>query len=62
MLISDLCDFSDALIFLKELLLLLICMMEKEIKQWHLKTMPHLSTAFQKLMVYKLTTQKTGTL
>ena len=62
MLISDLCDFSDALIFLKELLLLLICMMEKEIKQWHLKTMHHLSTTFEKLMVYKLTTQKTWTL
>ena len=31
----------------------------KEIKWWHLKTMHHLSTAFQTLMVYKLTTQKT---
>ena len=27
-------------------------------KSWFLKTMLHLSTAFQKLMEYKLTTQK----
>ena len=30
-----------------------------ERKQWHLKIMHHLSVAFQKLMVYKLTMQKT---
>ena len=55
---SDLCDFSDEYIVVKELLLLLILVMQKEIKQWHLKIMRHLSTAFQKLMVYKLTTHK----
>ena len=32
--------------------------MHKETKVLHLKTMYHLSVAFQKLMVYKLTTQK----
>ena len=31
-------------------------------KNWFLKIMCHLSSAFQKLMEYKLTTQKTQTL
>ena len=50
MLRSDLCDFSDVYIVLKELLLLLIQIMQKEIKLWHLTTMQYLSTAFQKLI------------
>ena len=33
-------------------------MTQKETKTLHLKTMHHLSTAFQKLIVYKLTIQK----
>ena len=36
--------------------------MQKKKKVLHLKTMHHLSTAFQKLTVYKLTTQKSYTL
>ena len=52
MLRSDLCDFSDAYIVVKGDIIL------KRKKVLHLKTMRHLSTAFQKLMVYKLTTQK----
>ena len=47
------------LLLQKELFLSLIQLMQKQINRWHLKTMHHLSTAFQKLMVYKLTTQKT---
>ena len=47
---SDLCDYSDAYILQKELLLLLIQIMQKEIKQQYLKIMHHLSTEFQKLM------------
>ena len=47
---SDLCDYSDAYMLQKELLLLLIQIMQKEIKQQYLKIMHHLSTEFQKLM------------
>ena len=59
MLRSDLRDFSDAYIVVKGVIPLLIRMKQKEIKRWNLKLMHHLSTAFQKLMVYKLKTQKT---
>ena len=59
MLRSDLCNLVMRILLWKELLLLLIQMVEKEIKGRHLKIMHHLSTAFQKLMVYKLTMQKT---
>ena len=58
MLRSDVCDFSDPYIVVKELFLLLIRMMQKEIKWRHLRAMYHLSTACQKSMVYKLTMQK----
>ena len=47
---SDLCDYSGAYMLQKELLLLLIQIMQKEIKQQYLKIMHHLSTEFQKLM------------
>ena len=50
MLRSDLCDYSDAYI-VEILLLKVIIMLIKEIKILHLKTMHHLSIAFQKLMV-----------
>ena len=52
MLRSDLCDFSDAYIVVEEEILLLkvIMMLLKEIKIFHLKTIPHLSIASQKLM------------
>ena len=49
MLRSDLCDYSDAYI-VEILLLKVIIMLIKEIKILHLKTMHHLSIAFQKLM------------
>ena len=52
MLRSDLCDFSDVYNVVKGDIIV------KRKKVLHLKTMHHLSTAFQKLMVYKLTTQK----
>ena len=82
MLRSDLCDFSDAYIVVKEkivdkkkhlllmtlmrpiiqqlmqLLLILQMIMRLVKKSWFLKTMLHLSIAFQKLMEYQLTTQK----
>ena len=57
MLRSDLCDFSDAYIVV-EGDITVTDPDNAKIKQWHLKIMDHLSTAFQKLMVYKLTTQK----
>ena len=46
MLRRDLCDFSDAYI----IVMLLIQIMQKEVKPEHLKIMLHLSTVFQKLM------------
>ena len=46
MLRRDLCDFSDAYI----LVMLLIEIMQKEVKPEHLKIMLHLSTVFQRLM------------
>ena len=86
MLRSDLCDFSDAYIFVKGNIIV-----DKKTftandfnapnntadnatatntanddafgeKSWFLKTMLHLSTAFQKLMEYKFTKQKTSML
>ena len=57
---SDLCDFSDAYIVGKgDILLKAIVVPINEIKTLNLKAMHHLSTAFQKLMVYKLIMQKT---
>ena len=51
MLRSDLCDFSDAMLLWKEILLLkVIMMLINEIKILHLKRMHHSSIAFQKLM------------
>ena len=52
MLRSDLCDFSDVYIVVEREILLfkVIMMLIKEIKIFHLKAMPHLSIAFQKLM------------
>ena len=52
MLRSDLCSFSDVYIVVwTEILLLKVMMMLiKEIKILYLKTILHLSTAFQKLM------------
>ena len=58
MLRSDLCDFSDAYIVVKGTITVTNLPMQKETKVLHLKIMHHLSTAFQKLMVYKLTMQK----
>ena len=52
MLWSDLCDFSDACINEKELVLLkVIIMIISEMKILYLKAIHHLLTAFQKLMV-----------
>ena len=59
MLRSDLCDFSDAYIFVKGTITVLIQMMEKETEVLHLKIMRHLLTVFQKSMAYKLIMQKT---
>ena len=58
MLRLDLCDFSDAYIVVKETITVTYPDNAKR-KQWHLKIMHHLSIAFQKLMVYKLTMRKT---
>ena len=58
MLRSDLCYFSDVYIDVKGNITLLIQVMQKETKVLDLKIMHHLSTAFQNLMVYKLTMQK----
>ena len=52
MLRSDLCDFSDAYIFVKGVTAVTNPVDAKRI-------MHHLSIAFQKLIVYKLTAQKT---
>ena len=66
MLRLDLCDFSDAYIVIKGDITVTepdnAKKKNKQTKVLHLKTMHHLSTAFQKLMVYKLTMQKTLTL
>ena len=51
MLRSDLCDFRDAYIVVKGD----ISVTEPETKLWHLKIVHHLSTAFQKSMVYTFT-------
>ena len=59
MLRSDLCDYSDAYIVVKGTITVVNPNAGKKTKVLHLKTMHHLSTAFQKLMVYKLTTRKT---
>ena len=63
MLRSDLCDFRDVYIVVKGVIAVSNPDDAKKIiiiiKQWHLKTMHHLSTQFQKLMVHKLTKQKT---
>ena len=58
MLISDLCDYSDGFIVVKGDIIVNDPDDAKETKPLHLKTMHHLSTVFQKLMVYKLTMQK----
>ena len=52
MLRSGLCDYSDAYIVVKGVITVV------ETKVLYLKTMHHLSTAFQKSIVYKLTMQK----
>ena len=60
MLKSDLCNFSDVYIAVKGDIAVTNLDNPKEIiKRWHLKSMYHLSTAFQKLMVYRLITQET---
>ena len=58
MLRSDLCDFSDTYIVAKGNITVTDPDNAKRNKVFHLKTMHHLSTAFQKIMVYKLTMQK----
>ena len=50
MLRSDLCDYSDAYIVVKENIFVTDPDNAKKIKQRHLKMIHHLSTAFQKLM------------
>ena len=50
MLRSDLCDFSDAHIFIKGTITVNNPDGAKKIKWQHLKTMRHLSTIFKKLM------------
>ena len=57
MLRPDLCDFSDVYIVVKGDIT--VTKPDNAKKVLHLKTMHHLSTALQKLMVYKLTMQKT---
>ena len=58
MLRSDLCDFSDSYIVVEGTITVTNPEVQKETKVLHLKTMHHLSTAFQKLMGYKLRMQK----
>ena len=55
---SDLCDFSDAYIVVKGEIIVTNPDNANRNKAEHLKIMRHLLTAFQKLMVYKLITQK----
>ena len=50
MLTSDLCDYSDAYIFVKGTITTEDQMMQKEAKVLHLKIIHHSSIAFQKLM------------
>ena len=50
MLRSNLCYYSNAYIMVKGDILLLIQIMQKGIKQLHLKIMLHLSIVLQKLM------------
>ena len=57
MLRSDLCVFSDAYIAVKGTISITEPNDAKR-NVLHLKIMQHLSSAFQRLMVYKLTTQK----
>ena len=57
MLRSDLCDFNDAYIAVKGNAAVTEPNDAKETKVLHLKTMQHLSAAFQRLMVYKLKMQ-----
>ena len=59
MLRSDLCDYSDAYIVVKGTITVVNPNAGKKTKVLHLKTMHHLSTAFQKLREYRLATQKT---
>ena len=61
MLKSDLCDFNDVYIVLIFLSLIQRTQKKnkKKAKVLHLKIMHHLTTAFQKSMVYKLAMQKT---
>ena len=58
MLRSDLCDFSDSYIVVKGYIAITVQIMEKETKALHLKIVHHLSTTFQRSMVYKLAMQK----
>ena len=58
MLRSDLCDFSDAYIVVKGTITVTDPDNAKRNKAVAFKNNAPLSTAFQKLMVYKLTTQK----
>ena len=58
MLRSNLCDYSDAYIVVKGTITVTDSDNAKRNKVLHLKTMHHLSVAFQELMVYKLTMQK----
>ena len=58
MLGSDLCDFSDTYIFMKRDITFTDPNNVKKAKALHFKTMHHISIAFKKLTVYKLTTQK----
>ena len=58
MLRSDLCDYSDAYIVVKGTITVTDSDNAKRNKVLHLKTMHHLSVAFQELMVFKLTMQK----
>ena len=58
MLRSDLCDNSDAHIVVKGTIIVNKPDNGKRNKAVEFITMYHLSTAFQRLMVYKLTMQK----
>ena len=58
MLRSNLCDYSDAYIVVKGTITVTDSDNAKRNKVLHLKTMHHLSVAFQELMVFKLTMQK----
>ena len=58
MLRPDLCDFSVAYIVVKGVITVTEPENAKRNKSMYLKIMHDLSTAFQKLMVYKLAMQK----